>query len=287
MKSKLNIRAWLVWLLTAAVIIFLNQNPLYTVIVLLTAVILISQSPATPQPFSLLRLGTMIMLFTTLFNALFVHVGQTVLFTLPRHWLWIGGDVTLEAAVFGATSGLRLLTLFALFNVFNRHAPVAHLIRLMPRALRDLGVVVLIAVTYVPQTVRQWQRIREAQAIRGHQLRETRRTREADEESVEISTLASQVTGLQHEANIATPAAKRFRIAKCVLHDPFVNGACLVDVRPGAPRDLHRLGLHNTVCRDPSRGSQKMLSFGRTHTCRARHGKVGRIISCGDSAGQS
>jgi energy-coupling factor transport system permease protein len=113
----------------------------------------------------------MIMLFTTLFNALFVHVGQTVLFTLPRHWLWIGGDVTLEAAVFGATSGLRFLTLFALFNVFNRNAPIAQLIRLMPRALRDLGVVVLIAVTYVPQTVRQWQRIREAQAIRGHQLR--------------------------------------------------------------------------------------------------------------------
>ena len=43
-----------------------------------------------------------------------------------------------------------------------------------PRAFYDLGVVVLIALTYVPQTMQQWQRIREAQAIRGHRWRGVR-----------------------------------------------------------------------------------------------------------------
>jgi energy-coupling factor transport system permease protein len=45
------------------------------------------------------------------------------------------------------------------------------LVRLAPRALRDLAVVVLIALTYVPETMHQLNRIREAQAIRGHQVK--------------------------------------------------------------------------------------------------------------------
>ncbi len=170
----LNVRAWVIWLLTAVIITLLNQNPLYTLILLLTAVLIAQQPIASANPippFSFRRLAIVILLFTAVFNMLFVHFGETVLFRLPANWLWIGGRVTVEAAVFGLSNGLRLITLLALFYSFNRYVPMGKLVRLMPRAFRDLGVVVLIGVTYVPQTMRQWQRIRDAQAIRGHQLR--------------------------------------------------------------------------------------------------------------------
>jgi energy-coupling factor transport system permease protein len=79
--------------------------------------------------------------------------------------------MTVEAAVFGAINGLVLLTLLATFLAFNTIVPVSDLVRLMPAAFRDLGVVLLIALTYVPETIQHWQRIREAQAIRGHQVK--------------------------------------------------------------------------------------------------------------------
>jgi energy-coupling factor transport system permease protein len=71
--------------------------------------------------------------------------------------------------VLGASNGLLLLALLGLFAVFNRAVSATDLLRLTPRALHHLGIVVLIALTYVPETMAQCQRIREAQAIRGYE----------------------------------------------------------------------------------------------------------------------
>ena len=49
--------------------------------------------------------------------------------------------------------------------------PVRALVGLIPRAFYPLAVVATIAVTYLPATLRQFQQIREAQAVRGHALR--------------------------------------------------------------------------------------------------------------------
>lgn len=98
------------------------------------------------------------------------HVGETVLFKVPQNWPLIGGPVTAEAAVYGFLSGLRLVTLLSFFLTFNSIVPVSQLIGLAPRAIHELGLVMVIAITYVPETIRQFQRIRDAQAIRGHQF---------------------------------------------------------------------------------------------------------------------
>ena len=123
---------------------------------------------------SLLRLGLFIVLFAALFNVLFVHVGSTVWARLPETWWLIGGNLTAEALVYGALNGFVLLTLLAVFMAFNEIVPIHELVRITPRAFRDLGIVVLIAMTYVPETQRHMQRIREAQAIRGHVIRGVR-----------------------------------------------------------------------------------------------------------------
>ncbi len=166
-------RAWLVWVMAAAAAAMLTRNPLYILIILLAArlVTVTHGLPGQGLPLSLWRLGGLILTFSAFFNALFLHVGQTVLLRLPAAWPLIGGAITLEAVVAGASNGLVLLTLLAVFVALNAIVPVHELVRLLPRALRDLGVVILIAITYVPATMQHVQRIREAQAIRGHQLR--------------------------------------------------------------------------------------------------------------------
>ena len=166
-------RSWLVWVLAGAVATMLARNPLYSLILLLAArlVTVSCARPGQGPRLPLWRLGGAIISFSALFNALFVHVGETVLLRMPASWPLIGGAITLEALVWGASNGLLLLTLLAVFTALNAIVPVHDLARLTPRALRDLGVVLLVALTYVPETTRHLQRIREAQAIRGHQLR--------------------------------------------------------------------------------------------------------------------
>ena len=120
-----------------------------------------------PRPFSLWKLALWIITFATAFNALTSHYGQTVLFIIPGKLPLISGKVTLEAVVYGATNGLILIGILASFLVLTMALRTRELIRLIPRAFFPVAVVSSIAVTYLPTTLRQFQQIREAQAIRG------------------------------------------------------------------------------------------------------------------------
>ena len=166
-------RGWMTWLLAAVIMTMITRNPFYTLVVLLAVRVVdrVCALPDTGLNLPLVRIGLIWLTFATVFNTLFVHVGDTVLFRLPGNWPYIGGPLTLEAAVFGAGNGLMLLTLLVIFTTFNKVVTTGELVRLAPRALRDLAVVVLIALTYVPETMNQLRRIREAQAIRGHQVK--------------------------------------------------------------------------------------------------------------------
>lgn len=172
-KTRVDARAWLTWTVSAAVLTMLTRNPLYIVIILLAVrlVAITWQQEEAAFKLPLLRMLLVILLFSTVFNMLFAHVGQHVLFTLPTTWPLIGGPLTLEAAVYGTINGLMLFTLLLVFIAFNNIVPSNDLVHLTPRAFHNLGLVVLIALTYVPETRRHWQKIRDAQAIRGHQIR--------------------------------------------------------------------------------------------------------------------
>lgn len=163
-------RAWAVWLVVGAVLAMSTRNPLYLVLLLAISrtvdAVCARRTPGSPAlPFW--RLAVAILLFSTLFNMFMAHAGSTVLFRLPATWWLVGGPITLEAAVFGFVSGLSLITLLSFFLAFSAALPPHRLIQLVPRALHELGLVTLIALTFLPQTIQQQQRLREAQAIRG------------------------------------------------------------------------------------------------------------------------
>jgi energy-coupling factor transport system permease protein len=169
-----NIRAWLMWLAAALAVALLATNPLYLIIVLLCAALIRTAYGTSGSPLPVWRFGITVVAFSTFYNALLVHFGGTVLFTLPRVLPLVGGPVTLEAAAFGAVRGLALWALFAVSSVFNDVLSPYELVRLTPRFLRQAGMVVSIMLAFVPQTIRSFRQVREAQAIRGHRLRGVR-----------------------------------------------------------------------------------------------------------------
>jgi energy-coupling factor transport system permease protein len=100
-----------------------------------------------------------------------------VLFTLPSvalpHWtqgLSLGGQVTAEAVLNSADAGLRLAVLITVFGAANALAHPARLVRILPAALYELGVAVVVALTFVPQLAESLVRVRAAQRLRGRPL---------------------------------------------------------------------------------------------------------------------
>lgn len=118
-----------------------------------------------------LRFSLILVTLGALFNALTSHYGKTVLFTIPGNLPLISGNLTLEALVYGATNGLVLAGMFASFTVLNQALPTRALVRLIPRAYYPVALVSSIAVTYLPTTLRLSTQIREAQALRGRQVK--------------------------------------------------------------------------------------------------------------------
>jgi len=168
--------AWLGWAGGTLVILSTTRNPWYVGLTLVCIAVVRAAvrkrgDGSPPIPISMTRFGLVVIGFSAIFNALTVHFGRTVLFSLPEAIPFLGGVVTLEAVVYGAVNGLVLTGLFAAFTVFNQAISIRQLVRLVPRAFFPVAVVTSIAMTFVPVTLRQYRAIREAQAVRGHRLR--------------------------------------------------------------------------------------------------------------------
>jgi len=167
--------AWVGWLAAVLVALSTTRNPLHLTLILL-CIGMVRMAPGARQeasysPVSPVRFALVVVPLAGLFNAATAHFGDTVLLRLPEGLPVIGGPITLEALVFGAINGLVLSGILAAFATFNQALPIRALIRLIPRAFYPLAVVISIGVTFVPVTVRQFQQIREAQAVRGHRVR--------------------------------------------------------------------------------------------------------------------
>ncbi len=166
---------WVAWLAAAAVPAFILRNPLYLALVLGAAWIVYSTlgrtNPIGSSWGSFAKMGLFLFALAIPFNALSIHIGQIVLFALPESWPIIGGPITLEAIVAGMVSGLALLTILVVFAAFNAVVDHYQLLRATPAFLFQAGVVISIAITFVPQMVLSAKEIRQAQRIRGHRFR--------------------------------------------------------------------------------------------------------------------
>ena len=166
---------WVIWLVAAAVPAFTLRNPLYLILVVGASWIVYlglgQMSPVGRSWGTFVRIGVLFVAVAVAFIALSSHFGTLVLFRLPEDWPIVGGPITLESAIAGAVNGLGLLTILAVFATFNAVVDHYQLLRATPAFAFQVGTVVSIAITFVPQMVLSAAEIRQAQRIRGHRFR--------------------------------------------------------------------------------------------------------------------
>jgi len=167
--------AWLILTICIAASALMIRNPLYLAIIALSMWLIYTVVREDSQIASslqgLLKLGLWVWAITIPFNALMIHQGNIILFSLPRDWPLIGGNITVEAVAFGFASGFALWTLLLIFATFNVAVDASQLLRLVPPFLYQAGIVTSIALTFIPQMLASAREIREAQRIRGHRFR--------------------------------------------------------------------------------------------------------------------
>jgi len=180
--NPFNVKAWLAWAGAAATVVLSIADPLVT----LTAVVALAWVAATfsrggPEGRSyrlLLKIGLAVTLVRVVLFALTGHAGPTTLFTLPvaslPRWLGgfaLGGRVTAEVVAQEFAEGLAIAAFLMCFGVFVSVVETYRVLRLLPRFLFEAGLVVGIALSFVPTLLRTASDVRDAQRLRGHRFR--------------------------------------------------------------------------------------------------------------------
>lgn len=176
--------SWLVWLAAALAATGLSNNPLYLLLAMLAATLVFAvwrEARPAARAYRLFLLGGLALwLGYVLFSVVTVGGarGRTVLARLPELTLpallggvTLGGPLSAEDLAWGALRGLRIWMLLVLFGTFNALVDHYRLLRMAPRSLFHAGLVVTVAVTFVPHLLGALDEIREAQQVRGHRFR--------------------------------------------------------------------------------------------------------------------
>ena len=112
------------------------------------------------------KIGLALAVVPIVFSVALSRFGTHVLFTMPAIPI-IGGRWTLDAAVFGASTGAALLLTVAVFAVVQSTVRRSELLAVLPRPLYRAGTTVALALAFAPKTVASFHSIREARQLRG------------------------------------------------------------------------------------------------------------------------
>jgi energy-coupling factor transport system permease protein len=157
--------AWSAWATAALAAAFIDRNP-YLQGLLLLVVMNVFVPYRGPRRIGVWKFGLALALVPILFSAALSRFGRHVLFTLPPIPI-VGGRWTLDAVVFGASTGLALLLTVAVFGALQTTVRSADLVAILPRPLYRAGTTVALALAFAPKTVASFHSIREARRLRG------------------------------------------------------------------------------------------------------------------------
>jgi energy-coupling factor transport system permease protein len=172
--------AWWVWALGMAVAVSRTTNPVLLLLGLVVVGVVVAHS-RTDAPWAratryYLWLALVVVGIRVLFRVLLgggVSPTDHILVTLPQIPLpdWaagvrLGGPVSLESTLSAAVDGLRLGLLLCCVGAANILANPKRALRVLPGALYELGVAVVVCLSVAPQLVESVQRVRRARRLR-------------------------------------------------------------------------------------------------------------------------
>jgi energy-coupling factor transport system permease protein len=171
--------AWWLWAIGLATAASRTTNPLTLLLIIVVAGHVVtarrSDAPWARSFGMLLRLGLLVIAIRVVAQTIFgAEVPGTVLIRLPEvalpEWaagVTLGGPVTGQGLVAALVDGLRLATLLGCIGAANALANSKRLLATLPAALYEVGVAVVVALSFAPSLVTSVQRIRAARRLRG------------------------------------------------------------------------------------------------------------------------
>ena len=178
--APLHPGAWWLWSLSLGTAATRTTNPLLLALLITTSAYVVATC-RRPTPWSrsytaFVKLALAVLLVRLLFAITLGSPipGTHVLVTLPElplpDWaqgIRLGGRVTAESLVFALYDGLKLATLLICVGAANALANPHRLLKSLPGALYELGVAVVVALTFAPHLIADVQRLRSARRLRG------------------------------------------------------------------------------------------------------------------------
>ncbi|MFD9425296.1 MULTISPECIES: energy-coupling factor transporter transmembrane component T [unclassified Streptomyces] len=172
--------AWWLWALGLATAASRTTNPLLLGLLVGVAGYVVAarrtDAPWARSYGAFLKLGLFVVGVRLLFSMFLGSPipGTHTVFTLPEVPLpdWaqgvrIGGRVTAEQLLFALYDGAKLATLLICVGAANSLANPARLLKSLPGALYEVGVAVVVAMTFAPHMVADVVRLRTARRLRG------------------------------------------------------------------------------------------------------------------------
>ena len=180
--------AWLAWSVASIVLVMVLDTPVASLTAVAAATVVAARFAARgPEGRTvrvMLRVGIGIIAVRIVLFGLTGHTGETIVATLPSIELprilggmQLGGAITGEVLAHEAAEGLRIAAVLVCGGVFLSVVPTYAMLRMMPRFLFEAGLVVGIALSFVPVLLQSAQDVRDAQRLRGHRFRGLRSLR--------------------------------------------------------------------------------------------------------------
>jgi len=168
---------WLVWAVSAAATVQLAPSPVYVALAIGVALLVVAahgRDTALSAAFPLLlAAGAAFTLIRIVLTAATTHGVGTVWVTLPSATLprvlggfTVGGTVEAPVVLGAAAEGFAVMGIIAAFAAFNAVVSHAELVETAPRAFHEPGLVVTVALAFVPSTVTAVRSVREADRAR-------------------------------------------------------------------------------------------------------------------------
>ena len=166
-----------VWALAATAAVQLAPNPLYVLIVIGIATLVVEmQAPDGPLArayWTLILLSVLFVGFRIALGVVTTHGIGHVLFTLPSFTLpsflggfAVGGTVETPVVLQGLADGIVIVGIVAIFAAFNATVSHYELVQSSPRSFYEGGLVVVVALAFVPSTLSAIRDVREAERAR-------------------------------------------------------------------------------------------------------------------------
>lgn len=168
---------WVVWALAAAASLQLAPSPVYVVLVIGIAWLVVAEH-GLDGPYArafpvLVSVAVFFAVFRIVLIALTTHGNRDVLLTTPSFTMpellggfTVGGSTTAPVVLQAGSDGLIVVGIIAVFAAFNAVVSHYELVQTTPRAFYELGLIVVVALAFVPSTIEAIRDVREADRAR-------------------------------------------------------------------------------------------------------------------------